>query len=731
MLVITFMNLRNYNESQLKQFGEVVVENFEKNSKEYLLTYDYFRLRSILRESEYIENLVYAAVYNDVGQLIAYYPSYETTAYHLIEKYVGLDSNSLTAAVWEEKTNDHHLIIFDRNVYSTPSSRPVGKVRIALSRNEAFLPLHNVLNKIILLGFALILMLIGCLSWSLNMFTKPMTALSRICQKISLFSFDDFKQIRPTSPEVETLMNAFTNMSKRLLEQERQLNEQQMHATIGKIAAQVAHDIRSPLTALKVVSGHLAELPEEKRVMIRNAVQRIDDIANDLAERRRATAKKETDETILAERTSVQLLSSLIEPLISEKRIQYRSQLSVHIESRLDANSYGLFAAVQPVEFKRILSNLINNAVEALGNKGKVLVALHADGEKIGIRLEDDGPGIPAELLPKLMQRGATFGKSGGTGLGLAHARETVEEWGGSLTIESRVGEGTAIHLTLHRSAAPSWFVPELGIHPGTEVVIVDDDASIHNVWQERFDVLEAKRHGISLHHFSSGREIKQLPATDPPSLFLCDYELLGEPHNGLDLIEQLGLQQNAILVTSRYEEDNVRTRCAQLGVQLIPKALAGSVPIRIVEKRPTQASAIEHLTSHIVDQVSTFEARCSISETQPKILVIDDDKGIRLCWKFEREKLMLGDVVAYASMEECESSGLEYTSIDIAFVDKHIEGSTWDVTKTIAHLKERGVKKVIVASGDPAHVVNRHGECNLADGFVREKIPDNIAAFL
>jgi hypothetical protein len=64
------------------------------------------------------------------------------------------------------------------------------------------------------------------------------------------------------------------------------------------------------------------------------------------------------------------------------------------------------------------------------------------------------------------------------------------------------------------------------------------------------------------------------------------DYELLNQNATGLDVIEDLGIGTQAILVTSRYEEDKIRERCDRLGVRLIPKAMAGFVPIEIAKPK-------------------------------------------------------------------------------------------------------------------------------------------------
>jgi len=105
--------------------------------------------------------------------------------------------------------------------------------------------------------------------------------------------------------------------------------------------------------------------------------------------------------------------------------------------------------------------------------------------------------------------------------------------------------------------------------------------------------------------------------------LFLCDYEFLGSKETGLDVIEDLGLAKHTILVTSRYEEQDVRERCARLKIKLIPKPLAGFVPIEIkranTEVRPYKTLDVQGN---------------KIKKTQPDCILIDDDEVKKIVGK-------------------------------------------------------------------------------------------------
>ncbi|MBI4655961.1 MAG: hypothetical protein HY746_04335 [Elusimicrobia bacterium] len=319
---------------------------------------------------------------------------------------------------------------------------------------------------------------------------------------------------------------------------------------------------------------------------------------------------------VTSEHLEVSLLSSLIDPVITEKRLQFESKSGitpppasgqewpasvgqvgggVNIDFELTRQSYGLFAKIQPVEFRRIISNLVNNAVESLGDNGAVNVGLVCEDGNIILTITDTGKGIPPEILAKLGTRGETHGKAGGSGLGLFHARTTAERWGGSLEIKSELSKGTSVTVKLPAAEPPAWFVSNLELPSGKVVVVLDDDETIHQVWQGRFVSARVKEHDIEIIHFSKPdklREwVKNNPAKSENAIYLFDYELLGYKETGLSLAEELGLCDKTILISSRCEEKRIIEECKRLKIPRIPKGLADFVPIQIGDSKKQKDS--------------------------------------------------------------------------------------------------------------------------------------------
>lgn len=389
--------------------------------------------------------------------------------------------------------------------------------------------------------------------------------------------------------EMEKIFSGVENLANRL-------GDASKRAAYGELARQVAHDIRSPLAALKVVVQTSSRLPEQERLLVQSAAERIQDIANNLIEQNKSPGDQEPQG---GEAFGSYLLSSLIEEIISEKRTQYKKEPDISINKQSVIEDYDLFAKIVPGQLKRILSNLINNAVEALPEKsGLVNIALSKERGQAVIRITDSGTGIPSDVISKVGTMGFTYGKEGGTGLGLYHAIRTLKSWNGSVNIKSKMGEGTEIKLTLPVAAPPWWFVSKIQIPDNSTVVILDDDPSIHVLWDRKLLLAMAKN--VRSEHFRSEMELEKWHRTayEPHSniIFLVDHELIGSHNTGVALIEKLGIQKQSILVTNKYAEPLVQKACQNLGIKIIPKVLANHVPIKLIRTKMTKTQLTEKI---------------------------------------------------------------------------------------------------------------------------------------
>ena len=201
----------------------------------------------------------------------------------------------------------------------------------------------------------------------------------------------------------------------------------------GEMARQVAHEIKNPLTPIQLTAEHLRAVAEREDSNLPDLVKSaVDNILKQVVTLRE-TSKEFSDYASLRKVHKQPLdLRKLLEEIASS----YSSSRDRGIDFRTD------FAPSTPKQFagdarmiRGAIANLIENALQAAPH-GKVLLGSHGVDSKVVVSIEDNGPGVPTELLPRIFDPYFST-KSSGTGLGLAIARKAVEEHGGSLHAEN------------------------------------------------------------------------------------------------------------------------------------------------------------------------------------------------------------------------------------------------------------------------------------------------------
>lgn len=370
------------------------------------------------------------------------------------------------------------------------------------------------------------------------------------------------------------------------LENERQKAIAQEQEKFRKIAGQVSHDIRSPLACLSMIVQACQDIPERERVALRSAATKINDIANNMLN---LYAKKETQPTQNSEteKREAILLSPFILQILTDKKYQYKD-LSVTFDHAFTQPGNFCWINIELTTFERMLSNIINNAVDAFDQRaGQITVHLDADDQQVRLVVEDNGKGMRPELVQKIMgQLAVTEGKKDGHGIGLTQVRETLQNNEGQLAIESEVGLGTKMILTFPRVPSQNWVAETMPLKEDDIVIILDDDSSIHLAWDTRFDQILAEYPDLTIKHFEIGQDtlnfINALPPEKKQKVFLLtDYELLKQKINGVDVVNQSAIKRS-ILVTSHYANKSVRNSAIQAGTQILPKQLAHDINISI-----------------------------------------------------------------------------------------------------------------------------------------------------
>ncbi|MCC2625251.1 MAG: hypothetical protein K0R14_1124 [Burkholderiales bacterium] len=366
------------------------------------------------------------------------------------------------------------------------------------------------------------------------------------------------------------------------LENEKHQAAAEEQEKFRNIVGQVLHDIQSPLASLKgIVEDTAGNIPEEKRVTLRQASMRIHDIAQNMLIHFR-------NEPNAAEMAEPLLVSTALLEILSEKRFEHKS---VNIDTDIAKDAYFACIQIEPSQFKRMISNVVNNAVHAIGSKtdGAVTVELKVNAEWVTVFVEDNGRGMPQDLINKIESNVAvTAGKENGIGLGLTQVREVLNQNFGQLSISSVEGEYTKVMLKFPKILPPFWLAEEIKIAPTDTVVVLDDDPSIHGAWDSKLRPVVTQTPEIRVMHFSDGQEavnfINLLTEYEKEHIcLLADYELLHQDINGLQVIEQTKVKRST-LVTSHYTNAEIREHAANLHVRILPKMLAFAVTINLIK---------------------------------------------------------------------------------------------------------------------------------------------------
>jgi two-component system NtrC family sensor kinase len=224
-----------------------------------------------------------------------------------------------------------------------------------------------------------------------------------------------------------------------LLEQQRSLARAERLAAVGEVAAGLAHELRNPLAGLQVALGNLrGDLsdPEQRERLdhMLAEVRRVVQLLNGLLGQTQTTPDAE----------AVVELAPAMDELLALVRYQLPERITV--DHTIPA---GMRCRLPPSRLHQAMLNLVLNAAQAIGQRpGRILIHVSRQGTALHLSVEDDGPGLPEDLLRQGVRPFATW-REEGTGLGLAVVRRFVQDLGGELRLANKPEGGARVTLVL------------------------------------------------------------------------------------------------------------------------------------------------------------------------------------------------------------------------------------------------------------------------------------------
>ncbi len=234
---------------------------------------------------------------------------------------------------------------------------------------------------------------------------------------------------------------------KELWRLQKEMGRVERLAALGRITGTIAHELGTPLNSVLGYTQLLAqeELSESARrrlTIIETQVQRMGDIIQHYLSRTRGSPRR--DQVNINDLVGETLL--LLDPIFQQHGMRVTTNLSDSL----------LLLHGDDASLRRVLINVLDNAVDATEEGGLLKIATcasassDANGPGIIIEITDSGAGIPSELLPKIFDLFVTTKPSGkGTGFGLVVCQEIVKAHGGTIDINSQVGQGTSVRIFL------------------------------------------------------------------------------------------------------------------------------------------------------------------------------------------------------------------------------------------------------------------------------------------
>lgn len=259
-----------------------------------------------------------------------------------------------------------------------------------------------------------------------------------------------------TRDEIGELAASFNEMTRKLSETQRQLYQSDKLASVGRLAAGVAHEINNPLTGVLTYSSYLlkrangdTEMKDDLEVIVRET-KRCREIVKGLLDfaRQSPPEKRPNDLNEIIHRAT-----RILQNEFTLQHIEIESQLQPNLPRvQVDGN-----------QIQQVLVNLLMNAHDAIGENGgaiglttevveapaKLATGLAPGQAYVQIKVSDNGCGIPRENLSKIFEPFFTTKGQKGNGLGLAMVWGIIEKHDGRITVESEVGKGTTFRILL------------------------------------------------------------------------------------------------------------------------------------------------------------------------------------------------------------------------------------------------------------------------------------------
>jgi len=274
----------------------------------------------------------------------------------------------------------------------------------------------------------------------------PVNRLTRATRRIARGDLDA-RIAATSSDELRRLVEDFNQMAADLKRQRSELERSQRLEAWADMARQVAHEIKNPLTPIQLSAEHARRINLDRG---RPLSPVLDECVNAILAQVKLLRQISAEFSSFALSPTPRPEPTRLPQLIEEVVEPYRTGLTGRITIDTDAPADLPLVTIDRTLFSRALTNVIENALHAMPGTGtlRIVSRVEPDLNRIVVEVTDTGIGMDPESIAKIFEPYFST-KASGTGLGLTIAKRNIELNGGTITVTSERGVGTAVTLTL------------------------------------------------------------------------------------------------------------------------------------------------------------------------------------------------------------------------------------------------------------------------------------------
>jgi signal transduction histidine kinase len=289
--------------------------------------------------------------------------------------------------------------------------------------------------------FIVIIILLILVSFLTERISKPILQLQSATERLSKGDNIDTINI-DRNDELADLVNSFNNMTRELEKSKEELKKAEREAAWRDIARRVAHEIKNPLTPMKLSIQHLSDIysknGKDHFPLVLNKTKEL--IINEIDKLNRIATEFSNFAKLPTRNYEPLKVNGIIEDVVSLYLRSPNIKFKLHL-----SEDTGLIMADKQ-ELNRVFQNLVKNSIQSIHDKGTIEITSYKIFDKVYVEVKDTGCGMPSEVLQKLFEPNFST-KSSGMGLGLAISKKSLDDMKAEIHFESEVNKGTLVRL--------------------------------------------------------------------------------------------------------------------------------------------------------------------------------------------------------------------------------------------------------------------------------------------